>query len=278
MAAFLSGSLRGCDGRPKVSPPSCDAPADFRTCSRIDEAHALGMRVAAHAHTAAGVDRALDAGVDSIEHGTLLEPAQSSRLVELGVTVAPTLLINNATRYLPSAEVALFYLVETVLGTLWVWWLLGETPGVSTLMGGAVVITVLVLHAWRGLHLERQRRPSPRPCPQPGAGTVAALDQSFRGIGAISAEGRRSGRSGGPWRGCRRRSYGRPYGLRRDGRLGCQFGCCRDLRYGGRPFGGGARPARRDAVAACSRMALAAGAWGYALVSDHAVDPPAGSG
>ena len=61
----------------------------------VDEAHALGMRVAAHAHTAAGVDRALDAGVDSIEHGTLLEPAQSSRLVELGVTVAPTLLINN---------------------------------------------------------------------------------------------------------------------------------------------------------------------------------------
>lgn len=68
-----------------------------------------------------------------------------------------TVLINSATRYLPSTEVALFYLVETALGTLWVWWLLGETPGASTLMGGAVVITVLVLHAWRGLHLERQR-------------------------------------------------------------------------------------------------------------------------
>lgn len=68
-----------------------------------------------------------------------------------------TVLINSATRYLPSTEVALFYLVETALGTLWVWWLLGETPTVSTLIGGAVVITVLVLHAWRGLHLERQR-------------------------------------------------------------------------------------------------------------------------
>lgn len=68
-----------------------------------------------------------------------------------------TVLINSATRYLPSTEVALFYLVETALGTLWVWWLLGETPTVSTLAGGAVVITVLMLHAWRGLHLERQR-------------------------------------------------------------------------------------------------------------------------
>lgn len=68
-----------------------------------------------------------------------------------------TVLINSATRYLPSTEVALFYLVETALGTLWVWWMLGETPTVSTLAGGAVVITVLMLHAWRGLHLERQR-------------------------------------------------------------------------------------------------------------------------
>lgn len=68
-----------------------------------------------------------------------------------------TVLINSATRYLPSTEVALFYLVETALGTLWVWWMLGETPTVSTLVGGAVVITVLVLHAWRGLLLERQR-------------------------------------------------------------------------------------------------------------------------
>lgn len=68
-----------------------------------------------------------------------------------------TVLINSATRYLPSTEVALFYLVETALGTLWVWWLLGETPTVSTLTGGAVVITVLMLHAGIGLRRERQR-------------------------------------------------------------------------------------------------------------------------
>jgi drug/metabolite transporter (DMT)-like permease len=80
-------------------------------------------------------------------------------LAVMGLVQMPlaTVLINSATRYLPSTEVALFYLVETALGTLWVWWMLVETPTASTLLGGAVVITVLVLHAWIGLRLEKQR-------------------------------------------------------------------------------------------------------------------------
>ncbi|WP_382310174.1 amidohydrolase family protein [Herbiconiux sp. UC225_62] len=61
----------------------------------VDEAHALGMRVAAHAHTEAGIDAALDHGVDSIEHGTLLTAEQAARIAAAGITVAPTLLIND---------------------------------------------------------------------------------------------------------------------------------------------------------------------------------------
>ncbi|KRE31339.1 amidohydrolase family protein [Agromyces sp. Soil535] len=61
----------------------------------VDEAHALGMRVAAHAHTEKGIEIALAAGVDSIEHGTLLGAPQAARLTTAGVTVAPTLLIND---------------------------------------------------------------------------------------------------------------------------------------------------------------------------------------
>ncbi|MCS5732286.1 metal-dependent hydrolase family protein [Herbiconiux daphne] len=61
----------------------------------VDEAHALGLRVAAHAHTAAGIDAALEHGVDSIEHGTLLSHEQARRIVDAGITVAPTLLIND---------------------------------------------------------------------------------------------------------------------------------------------------------------------------------------
>jgi imidazolonepropionase-like amidohydrolase len=61
----------------------------------VDEAHALGLRVAAHAHTEAGIDAALDEGVDSIEHGTLITAEQAARAAAAGVTVAPTLLINE---------------------------------------------------------------------------------------------------------------------------------------------------------------------------------------
>lgn len=39
----------------------------------IDEAHAHGKKVAAHAHSAPGAKRAIRAGVDSIEHGTMLD-------------------------------------------------------------------------------------------------------------------------------------------------------------------------------------------------------------
>ena len=62
----------------------------------IDEAHALGMPVAAHTHSTLGVQIALDEGVDSIEHGTGISEAQWAELVARNIPVAPTLMINDA--------------------------------------------------------------------------------------------------------------------------------------------------------------------------------------
>jgi len=39
----------------------------------VDEAHMLGLRVAAHAHGAAGIKAAILAGVDTIEHASLVD-------------------------------------------------------------------------------------------------------------------------------------------------------------------------------------------------------------
>ncbi|WP_261165686.1 amidohydrolase family protein [Microbacterium sp. Marseille-Q6965] len=61
----------------------------------VDEAHALSMLVAAHTHTAEGVDIALEEGVDSIEHGTGIEERHWEVLLERNLPVAPTLLIND---------------------------------------------------------------------------------------------------------------------------------------------------------------------------------------
>ena len=55
----------------------------------------------------------------------------------------PCMLLVMASRYLPPAEVALLTLLEVVLGTLWAWLGVGETPGAATLVGGAIVLLAI---------------------------------------------------------------------------------------------------------------------------------------
>ena len=58
----------------------------------VETAHGMGRRVTAHAHSAEGVNAALKAGVDSIEHGTFLD-AESIKLFKAnGAYLVPTLL------------------------------------------------------------------------------------------------------------------------------------------------------------------------------------------
>ncbi len=48
-------------------------------------------------------------------------------------------------RLIPAAEVALITLLEIVLGPLWVWIALGERPGTTTLIGGAIVVAAVAI-------------------------------------------------------------------------------------------------------------------------------------
>lgn len=59
----------------------------------VDTAHTLGRRVAAHAHGIDGIRRAVEAGVDTIEHGTHLHeaPAVARAMASRGVCLVPTL-------------------------------------------------------------------------------------------------------------------------------------------------------------------------------------------
>ncbi len=65
------------------------------TLAIVDEAHALGMKVAAHAHTKAGIAQALRAGVDTIEHGSSLDEELIEMMLEAGVMLCPTLSITT---------------------------------------------------------------------------------------------------------------------------------------------------------------------------------------
>jgi imidazolonepropionase-like amidohydrolase len=57
----------------------------------VDEAHRLGRKVAAHAHGGSGADYAIDAGVDSIEHGSSLTHDQLERMADKGTYLVATL-------------------------------------------------------------------------------------------------------------------------------------------------------------------------------------------
>ena len=57
----------------------------------VETAHLYGKRVAVHAHGADGIVMALNAGADSIEHGTLMDKAGLKLFVESGAYYVPTL-------------------------------------------------------------------------------------------------------------------------------------------------------------------------------------------
>lgn len=58
----------------------------------MDTAHALGVKVAAHAHGTNGINAALRAGVDSIDHGSFLDRESIRLFRQTGAYLVPTLL------------------------------------------------------------------------------------------------------------------------------------------------------------------------------------------
>ena len=69
--------------------------SDAELVAIVETAHHLGRKVAAHAHGTDGVNAALRAGVDSVEHGTYLD-AESIRLFKAKVSyLVPTLLAGD---------------------------------------------------------------------------------------------------------------------------------------------------------------------------------------
>ena len=63
------------------------------------------------------------------------------------------IVLTIAPRYANSAEVQLVYLLESILGPLWVWLVINETPSLNTLVGGSML---LVSVAWFAQHTIRQ--------------------------------------------------------------------------------------------------------------------------
>jgi len=59
----------------------------------------------------------------------------------------PFVLVTLAPRYITAAEVNLFFLLETILGPLWVWLVIKEQPSLETIVGGVVIILTIATHS-----------------------------------------------------------------------------------------------------------------------------------
>jgi imidazolonepropionase-like amidohydrolase len=57
----------------------------------VDETHGWGKKVACHAYNGIGLQRALDGGCDSIEHGLEMTDAQITQMAKQGTWYCPTL-------------------------------------------------------------------------------------------------------------------------------------------------------------------------------------------
>ena len=52
----------------------------------------------------------------------------------------PFMILTIAPKYTPAHEVALIFLMESVLGTAWVWFVINEVPPINTITGGVLLL------------------------------------------------------------------------------------------------------------------------------------------
>ena len=59
----------------------------------------------------------------------------------------PFVLVTIAPRFIPAEEVNLFFLMETILGPIWVWLIIKEQPSLETIIGGTIIIVTIGIHS-----------------------------------------------------------------------------------------------------------------------------------
>ena len=60
----------------------------------------------------------------------------------------PFVLVTIAPRFIPAAEVNLFFLLETIIGPIWVWMIIKEQPSLETIQGGILIILTIAIHSF----------------------------------------------------------------------------------------------------------------------------------
>ena len=155
----------------------------------VDEAHRLGLRVAAHAEGLEGTRMAIEEGVDTIEHGLSLhrDPALLELMAERGAVLVPTLTTFHdlAERFAPEFAPALVDQAKRQLDEAYLTLNAARDAGVLLAMGfdtgppGANAAE-LVRMVDGGLSAPRGSRPLPRAPRARSASTSSARSSEAR--------------------------------------------------------------------------------------------------
>ena len=60
----------------------------------------------------------------------------------------PFVLVTIAPRFIPAEEVNLFFLLETIIGPIWVWLIINERPTIETILGGSIILLTIAIHSF----------------------------------------------------------------------------------------------------------------------------------
>ena len=77
-----------------------------------------------------------------VENDILIIPLMCVMCVAL-----PFVLVTIAPRFITAAEVNLFFLLEVIIGPIWVWLIVKEQPSLETILGGVIIIVTIASHS-----------------------------------------------------------------------------------------------------------------------------------
>ncbi len=61
----------------------------------------------------------------------------------------PFMILTISPKFAPAHEVALIFLLESVLGTAWVWFIINESPPINTIIGGTLLIASVTIYIYQ---------------------------------------------------------------------------------------------------------------------------------
>ena len=85
--------------------------------------------------------------IQSFPESLIIDLREFYLIIVMGICLFIALsFITLAPRYIPAYEVEIFFVLETILGPLWVWLIIYEQPTTKTIIGGICIILIIMSH------------------------------------------------------------------------------------------------------------------------------------